>query len=240
MKLLGFDTATTACSAALWAEGEVAACRRTDAAGAHAEALVPMLREVAAEAGTTLAAMDAFAVTLGPGSFTGIRIGLATARGLALALERPLIGLSTLEILAAGVPADERDGPILAALDAGRGRLYAQLFDRALLPLSEPEAVAADALAGRLAASRLAAAFEGGPLTVVGSGCDAALATLPPAIAARRATGPHAPDARVLVRLAAARAEACGDDAAPVRPLYLREAGARPKVRPAGGAPARG
>ena len=235
MKLLGFDTATKACSAALWAEGAVAACRRVDAAGAHAEALVPMLRAVAAEAGTTLAAMDAFAVTVGPGSFTGIRIGLATARGLALALERPLIGLSTLEVLAAGVPVDERDGPILAALDAGRGRLYAQLFDRALRPLGAPAAVAADALAGRLAEP-----IQSGPLSVVGSGCDAALATLPPAMAARRATGPHAPDARVLVRLAAARAEACGGDAAAVRPLYLREAVAQPKVRPSNGAPVRG
>ena len=123
LTLLGFDTATAACSAALWAGGAVAAGRRVETGGRHAESLVPMLREVAAEGGTTLAAIDRFAVTVGPGSFTGIRIGLATARGLALALERPLIGLSTLEILAAGVPEAERDGPILAALDAGRGRL---------------------------------------------------------------------------------------------------------------------
>ena len=143
MMLLGFDTATTACSAALWAEGAVRAHRRIEAAGTHAEALVPMLCEVAAEAGTELGRMDRFAVTVGPGSFTGIRIGLATARGLALALGRPLVGLSTLEVLAAGVPAQERDGPVLAALDAGSGRLYAQLFDRSLRPLRAPEAVTA-------------------------------------------------------------------------------------------------
>ena len=152
MRLLGFDTATTACSAALWAEGEVTAHRRIEAGGRHAEALVPMLREVAAEGSTTLAAIDRFAVTVGPGSFTGIRIGLATARGLALALKRPLIGLSTLEVLAAGVPAGERDGPVLAALDAGRGRLYAQLFDRSLRALCPPQALAAEALPGFVAA----------------------------------------------------------------------------------------
>ena len=153
MMLLGFDTATAACSAALWADGAVVAHRRSEAGGRHAETLVPMLREIAAEGGTTLAAVDAFAVTVGPGSFTGIRIGLSTARGLALAGKRPLIGLSTLEVLAAGVPAGERDGPVLAALDAGRGRLYAQLFDCSLDPLSEPEALTAEALPGLVAAA---------------------------------------------------------------------------------------
>ena len=231
MMLLGFDTATTACSAALWAEGAVRAHRRIEAAGTHAEALVPMLCEVAAEAGTELGRMDRFAVTVGPGSFTGIRIGLATARGLALALGRPLVGLSTLEVLAAGVPAQERDGPILAALDAGSGRLYAQLFDRSLRPLRAPEAVTAEALPGLLAD-----AMEGEPLIVAGTGRDAVLAALPPEFGARAASGFPTPDARVLVRRAAA---AAGDDAGAVRPLYLREAGARPRARSAAGGPAR-
>ena len=239
MRLLGFDTATTACSAALWAEGEVTAHRRIEAGGRHAEALVPMLREVAAEGGTTLAAIDRFAVTVGPGSFTGIRIGLATARGLALALNRPLMGLSTLEVLAAGVPAGERDGPVLAALDAGRGRLYAQLFDRSLRALCPPQALTAEALPGLVVA-----AGNGSPLAVVGTGQEVALAALAPGIEVRPASGSPTPDARVLVRCAAARAEAEaeaeGGVAAPVRPLYLREAGARPKARTTGGNAPRG
>ena len=238
MRLLGFDTATTACSAALWAEGEVTGHRRIEAGGRYAEALVPMLREVAAEGGTTLAAIDRFAVTVGPGSFTGIRIGLATARGLALALKRPLIGLSTLEVLAAGVPAGECDGPVLAALDAGRGRLYAQLFDRSLRALCPPQALAAEALPGFVAAG------NGSPLAVVGTGQEVALAALAPGIEARPASGSPTPDARVLVRCAAARAEAEADGkgsvTAPVRPLYLREAGARPKARITGGNTPRG
>ena len=238
MTLLGFDTATTACSAALWAGAEVIAHRRIEAGGRHAEALVPMLCEVVADGGTTLAAVDRFAVTVGPGSFTGIRIGLAAARGLALALQRPLIGLSTLEVLAAGVPVDERDGSVLAALDAGRGRLYAQLFDRSLRALSEPEALAAEAL------PELVAAAKGSPLVVVGTGHEVALAALAPAIEARPATGSPTPDTRVLVRCAAARAEteaqAQGSVAASVRPLYLREAGARPKARSVGGNTPRG
>ena len=124
-----------------------------------------MLREVAAEGGIALAAVDRFAVTVGPGSFTGIRIGLATARGLALALKRPLIGLSTLEVLAAGVPAAERDGAVLAALDAGRERLYVQLFDRSLSALLEPQAVGAEALPDLVAEAK-----TGGPLIVAGHG----------------------------------------------------------------------
>ena len=233
--LLGFDTATTTCSAALWAGGAVAAYRCVDEAGRHAELLVPMLREVAAEAGTTLSAMDGFAVTVGPGSFTGIRIGLAAARGLALALGRPLIGLSTLEVLAAGVPANEREGPILAALDAGRGRLYAQLFDRALNPLCDPEAVTVEALPALLAAP-----LQAGPLTVAGTGQEAALAVLPSSLEARPASGSPTPDARVLVRRAAGRTEIESGDAAAVRPLYLRAAGARPRGRPGGEGPPRG
>ena len=232
MMLLGFDTATTACSAALWVGGEVRAHRRREEGGRHAELLVPMLREVAAEAGTALAAMDAFAVTVGPGSFTGIRIGLATARGLAVASGRPVIGMSTLEVLAAGVPSAEREGPILAAIDAGRGRLYAQLFARSLQPLGEPQALAAEGLPGLLAEP-----IEAGPLTVVGSGQEAALAALPSRIRARPATGPRSPDARVLVHRVASRAEARVGGAPPVRPLYLRAAGARPRARPSAGKP---
>ena len=232
LTLLGFDTATTACSVALWAGGEVIAHRRIEAEGRHAETLVPMLREVAAEGNTTLAAVDRFAVTIGPGSFTGIRIGLATARGLALALKRPLIGLSTLEVLAASVPRAERGGPILAALDAGRGRLYAQLFDRSLSALSEPQALHAEALPGLVVA-----AGNSEPVVVVGTGQAAAVAALAPTIDALPATGSPTPDARVLVCRAATRTETGGCEGNAVRPLYLREAGARPRSRPAAGGP---
>ena len=237
MTLLGFDTATETCSAALWADGAVIAHRRGEAGGRHAETLVPMLREVAAEGGTTLAEVERFAVTVGPGSFTGIRIGLATARGLALAGKRPLIGLTTLEILAAGVPEGQRGGVVLAALDAGRGRLYAQLFDRSLHPLSEPEALEAHALPGFVRAAGTSA-----PAVVAGTGREIALRLLTPGLEARPAAGPSTPDAGVLVRCAVARAEAGGGDdmAAPVRPLYLRDAGARPKAQVAGGSGARG
>lgn len=237
MTILGFDTATATCSAALWADGAVIAHRRSETGGRHAETLVPMLREVAAEGGMTLGEVDRFAVTVGPGSFTGIRIGLAAARGLALAGKRPLIGLSTLEVVAAGVPAGEREGPILAALDAGRGRLYAQLFDRSLSALCEPAALTAEALP-----ALVGEAGNSGPLVVVGTGQEVALAALTPAIEARLGGGPSTPDARVLVACAAARAEAGGDGnaAGPVWPLYLREAGAKPKVRPTDGDAPRG
>lgn len=229
MRLLGFDTATRACSAALWAGGGVAAHRRIEAAERHAEALVPLLREVVAEGGAGLDAVDAFAVTVGPGSFTGIRIGLATARGLALAAGRPLIGLTTLEVLAAGVSERARTGPILAALDARRGRLYVQLFDRAARPLGEPCAAVAEALPGLLGAR-----IGRGPFVVAGTGSQAAMAALPPAVEAHAVPGPGFPDARVLVRLAVTRAESAASADAPPRPLYLREPGARPPAGAAG------
>jgi tRNA threonylcarbamoyladenosine biosynthesis protein TsaB len=220
MMLLGLDTATTACSVALWSEDAVVAHRRIDAGRRHAEVLVPLLGEVVEAANTTLASVDFFAVTIGPGSFTGIRVGLATARGLALAAARPLIGLSTLEVLAAGVPDSARTSAILATIDARRDRLYVQWFDDAISPLSEPCAVRAAELPAILPPA-------GRGVVVVGTGADVALDALGDAIDAKPSPGLQTPDARSLVRLAAARAHSATFDASAVpRPLYLRDPGA--------------
>ena len=118
MKILALDSATSACSAAVWADGRVMARRHAEMARGQSEALVPMVAEVMAEVGLGFADLDLLAVTVGPGAFTGIRIGLAAARALALAAGLPLAGVSTLEAVAAAAPADGR--PLLVVLDSKR------------------------------------------------------------------------------------------------------------------------
>ena len=222
MRLLGLDTATAACSVALWSDDRVVARRRVDAGKRHAEILVPLIDEIVGSVGAALPAIDAFAVTIGPGSFTGIRVGLATARGLALATGRPLIGISTLEVLAADVPEQDRVGRILATIDARRGRLYAQCFDDALQPVGEPAAIGAAELPGFLPEPRER------PVLVVGSGTAVALDALAGVVDAREGPPLTMPDAGTLVRLAAYRAGNASFDAAVTpRPLYLRDTGAR-------------
>ena len=109
----------------------------------HQERLAPMAAEVMAMAGLDFSALERIGVTLGPGSFTGVRVGLAFAKGLSVALSIPCIGVGSLEALAAS----DHPGPMVAIIDARHGQLYVQAFDKgaALAPpqvLSPPEAVA--------------------------------------------------------------------------------------------------
>jgi tRNA threonylcarbamoyladenosine biosynthesis protein TsaB len=140
MTLLAMDTGQAACSVALWRDGCVAAHRYAPMPKGHAAALVPMIEEVQAEAGFAFADLDAVAVTIGPGTFTGLRVGLATARGIAVAADKPLIGVTTLEALAWSVrgPAVEQSALIAASFDARRNEAYLQSFDARGKPLSEP------------------------------------------------------------------------------------------------------
>ena len=130
MIVLAADTATAACSAALWCDGEVLARECVAMPRGHAEALMPMIARTLAAAGARLRDIDLGAVTVGPGSVTGLRAGLAAARGLAMALARPCAGVTTLEAIAAAVPASSRRRePLLVALDSKRGQLFVQVFD---------------------------------------------------------------------------------------------------------------
>ena len=214
MKLLALDAAAGACSVALWRDGAVLAHRYCVRARGHAEVLVPMVEEVMAAAGLAYAELDGFAVTRGPGTFTGIRIGLACARGLALAAHLPLVGLTTLEVLAAGVPEALAEGAVLAALEARRGEVYAQAFGPGLVPLSEPAALLPE-VALALVADRDAA------LTGDAAPRLARLLARPDLVV----PGDGQPDARVLARLAAARPLPAPGVA--VAPLYLRPPDAR-------------
>jgi tRNA threonylcarbamoyladenosine biosynthesis protein TsaB len=232
MRLLALDTATTSCSVACWSAGAVIASDTKIAGRRQAEILMPMVKSVMKVAGFEYDMLDGIAVTTGPGSFTGVRIGLATARGLALAAGLPLAGVSTLQALAAGSPPAERRGHrILAALDARRDQVYAQLFEAAGGPAGDPFAAAADSIPRRLAE----ACPDQAPILLVGSGSALVAAVLDDVgWPYRHSNSPPYPCAATIAGIVAER----GFDtsaSAPVAPLYLREPGVGPvRQSPAG------
>jgi tRNA threonylcarbamoyladenosine biosynthesis protein TsaB len=220
MKILAFDSATSACSAAIWRDGEIPARRFQAMERGQSEALIPMVVEVLKEAGLTFAEIDFIAVTVGPGAFTGVRIGLAAARGMALAGGLPIIGVTTFEAMAHGQDADERAGrSLVVAIDAKRTDIYAQSFGPDLSPLGPAAAVMPEALASALPV---------GPLLIAGDGASLLRAALGAADMdrIRFAPGIGAPDAVHVAALAAERTATAAVDAAP-RPLYLRPPDAR-------------
>ncbi|MGH6820981.1 MAG: tRNA (adenosine(37)-N6)-threonylcarbamoyltransferase complex dimerization subunit type 1 TsaB, partial [Methylocella sp.] len=126
MKVLALDTAMAACSAAVHDSSAVLASAFVAMERGHAEAIAPMVRDVMSEARLDFAKLDRILVTRGPGTFTGVRIGLAMARGLGLALDIPVAGIDTLSAIAAN--AGENDAPLLVAADARKDEVYAALF----------------------------------------------------------------------------------------------------------------
>ena len=196
------------------AGAEPLALRHMEMLHGQAEALLPMVDAAMREAGLAPAAIDCVAVTTGPGSFTGIRVGLAAARGIALARDLPLVGVSSFIATAATavVPAD---AVLLVALESRRADFYVQLFDRAGLPLREPAAMLPQALA---AAVDLAAV--GRPLTIVGDAAVRAAGVL----GARTGSSvlENAPPPVVGLAAAALRRWRDGERDGPVAPLYLR------------------
>lgn len=212
--ILALDAAGGACSAAVWRAGEIRAHHFETMTRGQSERLVPIIEAVMAEAGIAYAALDAIAVTLGPGGFTGVRIGLATARALALACARPLIGLSNFEAVAAMVPEDARRGRTLAVLiDAKRSDLYVQAFDAGLEPVTGARAIAVGELDGFL---------PPGPLVLAGDAVEAAQARLQAdgREVAVAASAVHA-DAAQVAMLAAGR-PLPEVTAPPPGPIYLR------------------
>lgn len=123
MRILAIDTATEACSAALWNTGEICAhfelCPRE-----HTQRILPVVQDILSQSGVTLAELDALAFGRGPGSFTGVRIGIGIAQGLALGAELPMIGVSTLATMAQGAFRKGGATRVLAAIDARMGEVY--------------------------------------------------------------------------------------------------------------------
>lgn len=201
MKTLVIDTALGACTAVVADGPRVVTAESENMARGHQERLGGMVRAAMASAGWSFVDLDRIAVTTGPGSFTGLRVGLAFAQGLGLALDRPVTGLSTLAALAKDAD-DDTVRTVWALIDARRGQVYGQPF-RDGAPLDDPLALALDEAAARVAAG-------GSATTLVGSG-----ASLIPA-AGIRVIERAAPSPGALARLAANRPHEAA------RPLYLR------------------
>lgn len=168
----------------------------------HAEELTPMIERTLAEAGVTFGDLGRLVVDVGPGRFTGLRVGVATVRALALAIDRPVVGLTSLDVLAGAV--DVR--PVVAVVDARRGEVFQQRLDDP--GPGEPS----DAIVGPPADL---APLASGAAAIVGDGAD----RYAEVYGARVITG-HNPSAAVMIGLAAGRVPVRG---AEIRPLYLRE-----------------
>lgn len=210
MIILALDSATSACSAALWRDGAVLARRFAQMERGQSEVLVPMVAEVMAEAGLAFGDLDLLAVTVGPGAFTGIRIGLSTARALALAAGKALAGIATPEAVAAAVPEAERQGrAVVVVLDSRREELWVQVFSSALEAQGPVRALTPLEVA----------ALDLGAVVLAGDARDLVAPLMKDAVLA---SSPGAPDA-ALVAVLAARHWPAGT-ALPPEPLYLRDA----------------
>jgi tRNA threonylcarbamoyl adenosine modification protein YeaZ len=219
MRVLAIDTALAACSAAVLdtGRGGIVASETVSMARGQAEAIMPLIARVMDLADIEFAALDRVAVTTGPGSFTGLRVGISATRGIALAAGKPAIGLSTLAGFAAPLIAEDDSTHVVAAVDARHDHVYLQVFGTGGRTLVAPRiATLRDALRAALT----------GPARVVGSAADLLAAAWPkaadqPLLVEQRG----APDIGWIARLGAAAADGYG----PPRPLYLRAPDAQPQ-----------
>jgi tRNA threonylcarbamoyladenosine biosynthesis protein TsaB len=211
--LLALDTALEACSVAILDGERVLAARSEPMPRGHQERLAPLVAELLLEAGVKAKDLDRVGVTVGPGSFTGLRVGLAFAKGLGAALDRPVVGIGALEALAASVSGP---GVTVAVIDARREQIYLQAFE-AGVAVTPPQALSL------LDATEVLRPLN--PARLVGSGAPLLTAAFPAAEPYERAGA----DPVALARLAAVA------PVAPPRPMYLRAPDAK---LPAGAAAA--
>ena len=214
MHLLAFELSTEACSVAVWSHGSVRA-RHEVAPRRHAELALPWAEALLAEAGIKRTQLDAIALSRGPGAFTGVRLAIAIAQGIALALDRPVVAVSTLQAIAM----QARGERILAAIDARMGEVYVGTFAR-----KQEQLVATSA---EIVCAPQAVTLPGdeGHWHGVGTGLAAAEGFLQQHLVSRLALVdagalPHAADVARLAAAAYARGEAMVPER--VEPAYLR------------------
>lgn len=128
VNILAIETSTSICSVAVHRDGNLISLSEESKPGAHAERLILLIEEVVEKAGLEFGNLDAISVSEGPGSYTGLRIGVSTAKGLAFGLNKPLIGVNTLQALASAIPLEDGD-LVIPVLDARRMEVYREVFD---------------------------------------------------------------------------------------------------------------
>jgi tRNA threonylcarbamoyladenosine biosynthesis protein TsaB len=218
MLILAIDTALDACAAAVLDTGtsRLIARESQPMKRGHAEALMPLIARVMKEAGLPFAALDRVAVTAGPGSFTGLRVGLSAARGIALATGKAVVGLTTLSAYAAPVVSESGEQPVITAIDARHDHVYFQAVNGDGSGLVAPQVAPI---------AEVLAAWRFGPPRLVGNAAqilaDRWPADAPPPV---KVDAQGAPDIAWVAWLGAA----VNPNAAPARPFYLRAPDAKP------------
>ena len=211
VKMLAFDCAGARCAAGVAVDGRMAAARTEAMERGQAEALLPMIEDVLAAARLRFADLDLIAVTVGPGSFTGLRIGIAAARGLALASGLPAIGIGSFDAVAAGVAPERRHGrPLAVVLESKRAEFFLRCYAADGPPLGP---------ALMVAPHQAAAALLPGPVLLAGDAAWRLAAAL--GDRAEVADGPALPALGDIARLAVASWRP-GDRPSLPRPFYLR------------------
>lgn len=208
--ILALETSSSLCAVCLYDEAacKIAAEISNDIERGHAERLMDDIEEALRQAGVSYPHLTSVAAGVGPGSFTGIRVGVAAARGFALALKVPVYGITSLQAIALQAAPQTNGAKILSSIDAGRDEVYLQLFDGSAMPLNEPKAVRVGDISGSVPA---------GPVMICGSGA---------ALFSAQDVHPH-----LIGPTASAVAMAATNPAMRVlpKPLYLRAPDAKPQ-----------
>lgn len=221
MKILALETSAKAVSAAVTEDGRILASGYQDTGLTHSRTLMPIVEGILKNTGMTVQDMDAIAVAAGPGSFTGIRIGVSAAKGLAFAADKPAAGVSTLAAMARNVSFS--NGLVICAMDARRNQIYNALFeakDGALIRLTPDRAIGLAELAEELRS-------DPRPKTVVGDGARLCSGYLTDAGIPCRLAPPHLVMQNAMsVALEAEALAAAGNLVSPqaLEPVYLRPA----------------
>lgn len=221
MKILAIDTALDACQAAVFdsEDEKLLAILSRDMRRGHAEALIPIIADTMQVAGLGYADLDRIATTVGPGSYTGLRVGISAAKGLALATGKPTVGITSLAALSAPLIAEDPAVPVVAAIDARHGNIYFHMAGAGQrILLSARHASLDDAIN----------TITSGPVRITGPAAELLASRWPRHIG----TAPAAVDVRAKPSIEwIARLAALTDPVrSPAKPLYLRAPDVTPQI----------